>query len=63
MMTSLTSGLPSRLTWIQSPRFPVAEPRWRVVIMRRSTDAQTPIVPFFGFSRAIGTCTPNVCTP
>ena len=62
MMTSLTSGLARRLTWIQAPeeRAPEVD---RVVTLRRSTDDQTPMMPFLAFSPAIGTCTPNVWTP
>ncbi len=62
MITSLTSGLARRLTWIQAPdeRTPLTV---RVVILRRSTDDQTPMIPFFAFRPAIGTCTPNVWTP
>ena len=61
MITSLTSGFPSRLTWTQAPLSRVEEPR--VVTFRRSTDAQTPIAPFFAARPAIGTCTANVWTP
>ena len=61
MITSLTSGFPSRSTCTQAPEFRVVAPR--VVTLRRSTDAQTPIVPFFAARSAIGTWTPNVCTP
>ena len=45
MITSLTSGFPSRLTWTHAPLSRVEEPR--VVTFRRSTDAHTPIAPFF----------------
>jgi hypothetical protein len=61
MITSFTSGFPRRSTWTQPPESRVVEPR--VVTLRRSTDAQTPIVPFFAARSAIGTCTANVWTP
>jgi hypothetical protein len=59
MTTSLTSGLARRSTWTQAPEFR-APLVLRVVTLRRSTDDQTPMMPFFAFSPAIGTCTPNV---
>ena len=60
MMTSLTSGLPRRLTWTNAPELRVCPPR--VVTFRRSTEAHTPMVFAFAFRDAMGTCTANVCT-
>ena len=42
MITSLTSGLPSRSTWTQLPELLVTAPR--TVVFLRSTEAHTPIV-------------------
>jgi hypothetical protein len=61
MMTSLTSGFASRLTWTHPPESRLPE-TVRVVTLRRSTDDQTPMMPSFAFRSAIGICTPYVWT-